>query len=419
MCRPRQTPSAIGKVAGSATLLLLGVASPLDAQPLPDDLRLQSVLDLERPGYDPRQIKIGSTMLAPQLDVGVVYDSNIYAAHSDRTSDALLTVQPVLAAKNDQGKIRWQAKLSGEFRRYKSKSVENSDSYAATAAIASSLFKGTTGTVKVGYRRAVENRSDPEVRQNPLGGPPLIDIANGEAGLRGGRGKLGFSVKGLVEKYDFVSRLDDDRDFTSYRATARVLYEVSAVVHGFVQGYINQRDFRLRDAGTGANRNGRTFGGLIGAEFDPGGKVRGDIGIGLFRYEAKSAMFDSFSGFAVEGSLVYTPRDRTAVLVDVFRGDVATVRNGASGRIDTRARLGVQQEIRHNLVGQAAVRYRTTEYRGSNEKLRTLGGDFELEYLANRHFSLALIGRLTKRTGGQTRDRFERARAGIELRVRY
>lgn len=412
-------PCTTGPAARSATLLLLGLAGPLWAQPLPDDLRLQSVLALERPGYEPRQIKLGSTILSTQLDVGVIYDNNIYAAHSDRTHDALLTVQPALTVRNDQGEIRWQADLSGEFRRYQSTSVENSDSYAAGAAIAVPLFRGTSATAKLGYRRAVENRSDPEVRQDPLGGPPLIDIASGEAMLKGGRGKLGFSVKGLIEKYDFVSRVDDDRDFTSRRATARILYQLSAVAHGFVQGFMNMRNFRLRDARTGASRDGRTVGGLIGAEFDPGGKLRGDVGVGLFRYKADSSTFASFSGFALEGHLVYTPRARTAVLLDLFRGDVATVRNGASGRIDTRARLGVQQEIRHNLLGQVAVRYRESKYRGSAETLKTLGGDVELEYLANRHVSVALVGRLVKRTGGQIRDRFERARIGIELRGRY
>jgi len=414
MARPHRR-----QVAGGAAWLFLGLSAPLAAQPVQDEQRLQSVLDVDRPGYEPRQVKLGRVILSPELDLGVIYDSNVYAAHSDRVSDVMFRARPKLTARSNEGRVRWQAELSGDFRRYKSTSIENSDGYAATGTLIAALSDAFTANARGSYRRAVENRSDPEVRQNPTGGPPLINISSGEIGIRAGGARLGVSAKGLIERYDFISSLDDERDFTSYRGTTRLLYRLSPMAHVFVQGYVNQRKFRLREAGSGASRNGRTLGGLAGIQFDPGGKVRGDVGVGMFRYTAASARFASFSGFALEGNLTYTPRDRTAIMLDVFRGDVATVRNGASGRVDARARLGIQQEVRHNLLASAAVRFRETRYRGVSERLKTIGGDVELEYLFSRHVSVALVSQLARRRGGQLQDRFERARVGIELRMSY
>ncbi len=404
----------------TAFCLALGLAQPLRAQTTEDDSqRLKSVLDLEREGYQPYQIKAGGIIVSPELDVSTLFDSNVYAAHVDRQRDFVTRIRPRLLIESGEGPVQWNGQISGELRRYASTSRENSESYGASGTIATNLANGLKATATGGYRRAVENRSDPEVRQNPTIGPPLFDVYNGELTLQGGRGNLGVSIKALAEKYNFVARANDDRDFTSYRATMRLLYKMAPAVSGYVQGYINQRDFRIRAPVTGANRNGRTLGGLAGIQIDPGGKVRGDIGMGIFRYYPTSSLFQSFSGFAIDGSLIYTPRARTAVIFDLFRGDVATVRNGASGRIDSRLRVAIQQEVRHNLVASAAVRYRQTQYRGVTDKLNTLGADLDLEYLIDHHFSLALIAQATKRTSRAAIERFERGRVGLELRVRY
>ncbi|KQX19489.1 MULTISPECIES: outer membrane beta-barrel protein [unclassified Sphingomonas] len=418
--RHRAASASRRPLAAAIALAGLVSAPPLGAQSVEDDSgRLQSVLTLEREGYQPRRVNIGTTVLTPEIEASAVYDSNIYAAHDHRRSDVLTTLRPRIVGEDDEGRLRWRGQMSAELRRYASTSRENSDSYGASARVAADLASAVTITGGGGYRRAVENRSDPEVRQNPTLGPPLFDVANGELALQGGRGRLGLSLKGQVEKYDFVSSFNNDRDFTSYRGTVRLRYNVAPAINGFVQAYANQRSFRLRDRVSGIDRDGRTLGGLVGVQIDPGGKLRGDVGVGFFRYRPSSATLKGFSGFAVDGTLIYTPRDRIAFILDVFRGDVATVRNGASGRIDSRLRLAIQQEIRHNLLSSVAFRVRRTGYRGVSDRLTTIGGDVDLEYLINRRLSVAFVGQLVKRTSRTMAETFERARAGLELRIRY
>lgn len=401
-------------------LLALGLPAPASAQSVEEDSqRAQSVLDLERPGYEPRGLKWGKVIISPQLDVSATYNSNIYATRTGRIDDVVMRVRPQLLVAQDQGRVQWQALLDGELRRYASNDQENSETYGIAGTVSASLSQTLAVAGKAGYRRAVENRADPEVRQNPSLGPPLFDLASGALQIRLEGGKMGFSLKGEAEKYDFASSANADRDFRSLRATARIWRQVTPAINGFLQGYINRRDFDLPDPSTGASRDGRTLGGMAGIEFNPGGRIHGDMAAGVFRYRPDSSLFRSFSGFALEGSLAYSPRERTAFILDAFSGDVATVRSGASGRIDRSIRLTVQQEVRHNLIASAALRYRQTRYRGLDTRLNTMGAELEAEYLINRHFSVALTGQYVKRTSGNDADRFNRFQGGLTLRMRY
>lgn len=402
-----------------ACLFTMGVAQPAMAQVEADSQRAQSVLELERPGYDPRRLEFGEIVLSPELDIGATYNSNIYAQHLDPVDDVLVSIIPRLTIAGDKGKVKWKATLDGELRRYLDTPRENSEAYGASGVVSASLNDNISFSGTAGYRRAVESRLDPEVRQGLNLGPPIFELFSGQLQMRVEGAKMGVMLKAEAEKYNFTSIANDDRDFTTYRGTARVYRRLSPAFNGFVQGYVNKREFRLPSVPSGISLDGRTLGGLVGVEVNPGGRLRGEIAAGIFRYKPESSALESFSGFALQGSLAYSPRVRTAVILDVFSGDVATVRNGASGRIDRRARLAVQQEVRHNLIASAGLRYRQTRYRGIDSKLTTVGGDIDIEYLVNRHLSVALTAEYAKRTSRDDSDRFNRKMVGVALRMRY
>src|SRR3546814_19223227 len=87
------------------------------------------------------------------------------------------------------------------------------------------------------------------------------------------------------------------------------------------------------DLRSGLDRDATTLGFLTGAGLDIGTKWRGEIGVGLFRTNSDDPTLRSFSGFAANGKITWSPDERTAVTAAVFRGDVATVRSGpATGR---------------------------------------------------------------------------------------
>src|SRR3546814_681165 len=64
-------------------------AAPAFAQNA-DKIRLKSVLDLPREGYEPRTLHAGNIIIRPEMDVRGEYDSNIYADETDEVDDFVL-----------------------------------------------------------------------------------------------------------------------------------------------------------------------------------------------------------------------------------------------------------------------------------------------------------------------------------------
>jgi hypothetical protein len=418
----QQTPSAQLVVAAGLAVMAMapGKARAQDQQ---DQDRNVPVLDLPREGYEAPTHHAGPFVLSATADARVEYDDNIFAQRVDRTSDVLITVRPAVKAKLDTGRISSTTEISGSLYRYVDQTSEDHDGYAISSRLAMTNERVNVGG-RVAFERTFESRHEPEARR-PFGtGPRLFTIGLAElfAGVDGNR--TGLSARVTAERYNFLSTIDDERDFTSYQASLRARYRVSPLIEVFAQAFINWRDFRLPTDRSGINRDAVSEAGLVGVQFDPGGKIRGEIAGGIVHLNPKADTLKGYTGVAVRGSLVYQPWTRTAITLDAFRGDVATVRLGASGRVDTRVRLGIQQEAYHDVLVSGGVGWRKTQYRGvANQSLTTWAADGEAEYLLSRAISVAVTARYVKRTVKDnipfpSPDEFARFTAGVELRFK-
>ena len=378
-----------------------------------------SPLDLPRRGYEPRGMRTGATVISPQLQVEAVYDSNVYALSEDPIDDLVVTILPSVQTDGTYGKFRLHTDLYAAVRKHVEQTRENAVSFGAGATGDYSISRAHSLTSELRYNREIESRTDPEARGGVSDPPRKIDIGLAEIGYRYAGSRIGIETTAAVQRYDYLSELEDDRDMTVYRGSVQGSVRF-ARVDAFAEAYVNQRDFDDSFDLSGVNRDAVTYGALLGFRRELSGKLRGRIGLGVFRSDPKDPTLDGFTGFAANGDLTWTPQPRTAVTLQLFRGDVATVRAGASGRTDTRVTLRVDQEARHNLVLSGAVSYRDTNFRGlANNSQTALSGEVEAEYLLNRGLSLFATARYTRRTADLERDEFDRAQAGIGFRMRY
>lgn len=396
-------------------VMLANIAFPAAAQQLDRATPL-----LETPEeYEAKAVQLGRISAYVGADVRLEYDSNIYALPSGEIDDERLTISPWLNLQMSDDKFELAAQARGVVRRYFKNERENSEGLNTSVGGVFRLSGADSITANAGWTRLVEDRGDPESRIG-VGTPPRrYDQWQGDLGYthRGARFTVG--VKGSALKHNALASVDAERDFDQYSGSARIGYRLSGMMDVFGEGFYTARKFRLPVDASGTNRDSKTYGARAGVSFEPGGLVRGELGVGVFRFNPDDARFDSRTGLSVSAGLVYTPSPRWAVTLDGFRGDVATVRAGAQSRTDTRFRLGVQNEIYHNLRWQASVLYRRSNFIGTSQHERTIAGVAELEYLLNRNISFALTGRVASRESSRAFDDFDRTIVGAEIRLQY
>ncbi|HEX7871590.1 MAG TPA: outer membrane beta-barrel protein [Sphingobium sp.] len=406
---PRLLLSGLGIAPGLLT-------APLQAQQVD---RPPSVLDFPDQQYRPYGVRLGKIMLYPEVVTRLEYDSNIYAKEANRIGDGKFVIMPAVSAQYQAGAVNVRADASATVRRMFKYRTENSTAALTNLQLGWQPSAATSVQASGGWRRIVEDRGDPEARAATDIGPRLINMYLTDLRLTQNFGRLDFDIRGAFQRLDHLSVLDLERDQDIFSASGRIRYRVSGLVGVFGQAFISRRDFKLGVDSSGINRDATTYGARGGIAIDPGGLIRGDMGVGIFRFDPTDPQVRARTGLSVDGSLIYQPTPRIAVTLDGFRGDVATLVRGASSRTDTRVQLGAQLEARHNLQLEAGVFYRLTKFVGTPVTQRILGVRGEVDYLITNRVSLGLDASYGNRNSDDATQDYKRIRAGVTFRLRF
>ena len=414
-----KTRTIFSQATAAISLIAIGLAGSGSAI-AQDRNRDRSIDNLPRPGYEPRNINIGGTILEPTLSLDATYDNNVYATSANEEDDAIFRIAPSLRASREMSKVRVEADVYASILRFADHKRENAESFGAETNIGYIGDPQHTANLSVRYDRTFERRTDPEANPDLSLKPSNIDVVDAEYSYRYKPGRIGVGASAGISKVDYRSAQDADRDLTTYRAAIRGIYQLSGKVDLFVEGYGNFRDARLPFDRNGIDRDTTTWGGTLGASVAIADRLTGEMGIGYFNANPEDPRTPNFSGVSANGRITWRPRIRTAVSLDVFRGNVATIRSGATGRIDTRVGLRVDQEVRHNLIARAGVSMRDTSYRGAALRDQTnWGGDVGGEWLLNRFSAITFNLSYMKRTAEQRLDKFDKFMGTVGVRLRF
>ncbi|AUW57372.1 hypothetical protein C1T17_03920 [Sphingobium sp. SCG-1] len=379
-----------------------------------------SIEDLPRPGYEPRTIRAGSFVLMPQVEAGARLDNNILATQSNRRSDVIFLLNPSIEARQDSASAKFRAKAYGGLSRYARTSRENTTEFGASVDYSRAFGSRQSLGTLLSFDRTFERRSDPEAEFARNRRPALINVAAAELEYRYDGPRVGVTANVAATKLDYLPFEDADRDMVTYRASVKGQIRLSERISVFVQPYVARRNPRVKIDRTGVDRTATTYGGLAGVSLAFADRLRGDLGIGVFRSNPGDISLDAFTGIAANGRLTWRPRTRTAISMDVFRGDVATVRIGAIGRIDARSSIRIDQEARHNLILHGMLGLRDIHYRGDfDQDERYVTAEAGARYLLNRHVSVEAIANYSQRTTPDNFNEFRRWQGFLKLILIY
>lgn len=397
-------------------LAALASASVASAQ---QSAATQSFEQKPPPGYERKAIHLGAWTVMPELRVTVSGDSNVFATSANEEEDVIVVIEPKVSIERSTEELTLSGDAHAAIRQYVENTGENINLFGASGRMRYQATPAQAISAGAGFERTYQRRDDPE-RNDDLN-LPLTPIANfsADAGYSYRPGRLGIDARAGLLKTDYDEPIDDERDLTSYRGSVRGLAGLSSRVDAFVEGYGVWRDFRLPVDLSGVDRDGETFGANAGLALDITDKLTGEVGAGLFRASFDDPALDAFTGFGASGQLTWVPQQRTALVLNVFRGDVATNRSGANGRIDSRASLKVFQEVRHNLRARLEIGYRHGEFRAADQTQDDLTAGAAVEYMLNRHLAAELGYSFRKRDAAIPLEEFTAHQIGLALIARY
>lgn len=387
-----------------------GVAWAQDLPPLAPALNLPDDV------FAPTPIPIGGATLEAGGSLRTEYDDNIYAQATDPVDDLKIIANPFVNLRASTGAFELAGHAEGNFRQYVSHGTESASGGEVSTSIAWAPSASDRLVLLSAWRHLIEDRGEPEARVITSIGPREIDNLSGDLSYAHQGPRLGFQLRGTADRFRYVDDIDRNRNLDSYGLAARGTYRVGPLINAFVESFVNRRDFLMSGGEFELDRDATTYGARIGAAIDPGGLIHGDAAIGVYRFDPTDPRIVGRTGVSAQAQLTYNPTPRIAVTLEGFAGNAATFRTGAQSREDRRVRLGVQQEVRHNLRWQASVLYRQSRYFGTGITEDTYAATFEVDYLVNRRLVLAGTVRYADRESTVPLEEYKRLRIGLDLR---
>ncbi|WP_313804197.1 outer membrane beta-barrel protein [Sphingobium sp.] len=407
---------ASGSAAAALALSLTVPPSVASAQ----DLQSPTMaLDAPEALFIPTPLTLGSATVEIGGTARIEYDSNIYAQAFGEKDDFRAVFRPYAEINRKGGAIELNARAEGDFRRYFKYDSENAEGGKVGAGLNWTPSASDKLAAAASWQHIIEDRGEPEGNTAPSIGPRELNALEGDLAYTHQGARVGFMVRGTAARFRYTKAIDDNRDLDNMGGLARVMLRVSPLMNAFVEGFASKRDFRRAPQLGEIDRDSRTYGMRTGVAIDPGGTIRGEAAIGVYRFDPRDSRIEPRTRLSAQVGLTYAPRPRTAITLDGFIGNVATYRTGVQSREDMRFRLGVQQEIRHNLRGELGLVYRRSKYFGTGLTEKIYGVTGELEHALNRRIALAANARFSKRNSTDPLDDYDRTRVGLELRIHY
>ncbi|TDN81210.1 outer membrane beta-barrel protein [Stakelama pacifica] len=334
---------------------------PFLASPIPfsaDRGRNVSVLDRERPEYEPTGIPVGGFIAFPEVVTGVGYSDNVLGSGTNRQSDGFVAFDPSIRLESNWGTNSLSIDGGGVFRRFFDVTSRNENGYFADITGRLDGERGTYLLGSAGVRRAYQSQYASDIPANTLGN---ISYVRSQVLLRGQHEMGRFRILGAANvvglNFSDVRSLggavidQDFRDRTSAIGAARLEYAVTPDFSVFGEGDYTHIAHTRKMIGTLPNRDGEEFRLLGGVSFDLTALIRAHIGAGYIQRDFQSdAQYPRISGLAYDTRIEYFPSGLSTVTLIAKRDIEEAVTLGISGYFANTAAIRVDHELMRNLL---------------------------------------------------------------------
>lgn len=347
--------------------------------------------------YVPIGIRLGSFLLYSEARVGTVLTDNVFNTRFDTRSDAGLELAPDLRLESDWGRHFFGAYFTADRIWYDEYPVQDERNYNAILRGRIDVTRRTNLGLELG-------KSEAEAGRNAIN---LTDILGDQTGVKEQHiaataqhrfNRLTLDLTGSVADYDYQDisggeplgpiPFQDVNDYLERELTLRGTYELKPELSVFLQGTINERDYKEPFALPGLRHDTSGFDVQTGLIFGLPGQLTGEIGIGWGEQQPIDDIFTPVEGFLLNADLIWMPTPMTKVEF-IARSEIAPTTLAESlGAVDRFYELSLQHAFYRYLVLGAYVSYEIADYVDVPQVDERVREGVTAEYYFNEYFSV-------------------------------
>lgn len=384
------------------------------------------VLNRARPDWDPAGFgRGGGFVLYPSLELGLADDDNIYRLSEEETADTVRYFRPRLF-----GVSRWSRH---EFRL--DAGLDSSDFAHADSENVTNWFAGFGGRIDISrdawlradltLRELHEERGDPESPFTALE-PVSRRMSDFSVGAHRSFNRLSLGIEGRVTGLAYENAIDgvtgrtlvqNDRDRDEREVSLRAGLDIAPGNEIFLR---STRFSRRYDRPQGPDRFARDSDGsetALGLSLDIGATLGGEVFAGYRRQSYdEDERLPEVDGISYGGSLTWNATPLTTIRGTARRTVNESALRQASGYLASSLNLGIDHELRRNVLIGGDIGLFNNEYVGIEREDEILTGTIRAIWKLNRQVEADLGLRVQRRDSTFARDNYDKNYVYLNLR---
>jgi hypothetical protein len=287
------------------------------------------------------------------------------------------------------------------------------------------IQRGSAVFAGVSQSKAHEGRSSPNSPGN-IAEPVVYGVFNAHGSIILQPNNLRFLLNGAYSRYSYNATplngggflSNRDRDLDELRLRVRVSLELSEGYLAFVEAIFDRRSFDLALDRTGVNRDSDGSSLNAGLEFKLVEFLQGEVFVGYVDHQFGAPLQD-FSGFNYGSALKWSVTPLTTVRLNAARVLNDTTVPGTSVISDKSFGIGIDHELRRNLIVQADVSHVDSDYVGSLREDSYFEGRVGATYLIDSNLSANAGYERRDRNSNVSGGDFSEDRLNVGLRLQF
>ena len=351
------------------------------------------VTDRKMEEYTAQGLPAGSFRLFPVVKATAISDDNIYKEQTGENSDWITKVEPSFSLRSDWNRHSLRVDAGGAIANYKDNSADDYNTIDLRVRGQADISRALNLTGEARHRTLSEARGGSDVATDaasPVDGTEQT-IAMG-ASYKPNR--IGLSVDGEMVDYNFDDNLtiagattnNDDRDRKDTIGSLKVSYDIQDGYIAYVRGEKNERNYSAAIDDAGVNRDSDGYKLQAGLAVDLSRLVRADIAVGTMSQSYTATTLKDVSGWSGDANIRWNITQLTTIKLNLSRTIGETTSSGVSSTVGTNYGIGVDHELRRNIILKAGIKMSNSDYQGTtrSDDIQTLSAG--VDYKLNRNF---------------------------------